>query len=315
MLVGDMDLSIIIVSFNTKDLTCECLQSIYDQTKSVSFEVWVVDNDSCDGSADMIEREFPQVHLIRSGSNIGVAAAANIGLKASTGRYVLTLNSDTVIVDGAMDRLVCFMDTHPDAGGATGRLIRPDGSEHPKLFGNPPTLKLQILVALSAFHKRFADIANSVKFGEYDDYSRTQHVPCVWWGTCFIVRREAMEQAGMQDPRFFIYSEDVDWAMNIVKAGWKLYYVSDAEVIHYGGQSTKQASVKMMAMQWKNACRLIQKHYGFIFGTILRLVVAAVFGIRMIKWLVLYPIRRGMQKKEAFGISHMWAVIRGVLTY
>jgi GT2 family glycosyltransferase len=226
------DLSITIVSFNTKDLTRQTLQSIYDNTRSASFEIFVVDNASPDGSADMIEQEFPKVNVIRNDVNKGLAAATNQGLEKSAGRYVLALNSDVVVQPEAFDVLVHFMDEHPDAGGAIPKLVLPDGGAHPMFCGKAPTFKVEMMDALGALHSSIAEAVPTARVGMEIDISKTQEVPCILWGTSFIVRREVLETVGPQDPTFFVYSEDVDWSMRIAKAGWKQYYVSEACVIH-----------------------------------------------------------------------------------
>lgn len=309
------DLSVIVVSRNVKDLTRQCLASIYENTKEVSFEVILIDNGSSDGSPEMVEAEFPQVRLIRNAVGRGLARANNQGLEISKGRYLLTLNSDTIVQPGAFDKLVRFMDEHPDAGGATPKLVLPDGSPHPVFCGKAPTLKSELLDALSALHSRIAEIAPKARFDTSIDFEKTQQVPCILWGTALIVRREAYQTIGEQDPRFFVYCEDVDWSMRLVKAGWKLYYVHDAVVVHYGGQSTKQASVESSAQLIRSKCRLIQKHYGLLAGAVLRLTITLVCGLRLLKWLFLYPISRNAKSKAKARIGQMWASICAAVKY
>lgn len=304
------DLSIVIVSFNTRDLTRECLRSIFENTKGIALEVFVVDNASSDESAEMVETEFADVKLIRNDVNKGLAAATNDGLNPSLGRYVMALNSDTVISSGALARLVGFMDDHPEAGGTTPKLTLPDGGLHPQFFGDVETLGKVIKEAISPLSSEKQD-----KPVESIDLETTREIPCVHWGTAFIVRRETFENVGGQDPRFFVYAEDIDWSMRITKAGWKLFYVADAEIVHYGGESTKQASVKMQAQLWKSKCRLIQKHYGLPAGLVLRLAVASVSFIRLIKWLPLYAFKPSSREKSMLRIDQMWAIMRAALTY
>lgn len=309
------DLSVVIVSYNTRDLTRQCLQSIFENTRGVSFEVWVVDNNSSDDTVEMVQREFPQVNVIRNEINKGLAAATNQGLAASTARYVLALNSDVVVLPDAFVKLVRFMDAHPEVGGATPRLLLPDGSPHPAFYGRVPTFKVELLEALAPVCTSIAKAVPRARFGRGLDYENTQEVPCILWGTCFIVRRKVLETVGLQDPRFFVYGEDVDWSMRMTKAGWKLYYVADAEVIHHGGQSTKQASAKMFAQLFKSKCRLVQKHYGLLAGLALRLAVASVCGMRMAKWIGVYMIRQRMRSEAAARIHQMWKIVSAVLAY
>lgn len=185
-----------------------------------------------------------------------------------------------------------------------------------RLFcGRVPTLRTELLDALAPIHRSIAKAVPAARFGEDISYEETQEVPCILWGTGFIVRREAIESVGPEDPRFFVYGEDVDWAMRISKAGWKLYSVADAEVIHYGGQSTRQLSATMLAQLQKSKCRLIQKHYGLLAGLTLRLAVALVSAIRMAKWIGIYLVRRRRRSEASARIQQMWTVVRCVIAY
>jgi GT2 family glycosyltransferase len=310
------DLSIVMVSFNTLNLTKQCLQSIYRNTANITFETWVIDNNSFDGSAEVIELEFPQVHLIRNNRNKGVAAATNQGLEKSRGRYVLTLNSDTVILPATFEKLVRFMDEHPDAGAATPNLIRPDNSPHPNVIGKLPTLKSELLDVLSRtrWHKKIDVLVLTARYGEWTDYSRTREVPFILWGTCLIVRREVLKTVGFQDTRFYVYFEDWDWLMRIVKRGWKLYYVAEVEVVHYGGQSTKQISTKMLAQYWRSRCRGMVKHNGILAGLLLRAVIATLYGVKIVRLIVLSLMRPAERPAALVYIRQMEAIISGVLS-
>jgi hypothetical protein len=309
------DLSIIVVSYNTQYLTAQCLRSIYESAGKVSFEIWVVDNNSSDGSADVVERDFPDVHLIRNKDNKGLAAATNQGLEQSRGRYAVALNSDTVILDSAFEKLVKFMDDHPDVGGVTPKLLLPDKSLHPWFVGNRPNLKSELADAFAPISKKLSAGIPELRFGKYTDPDRTQEVPCILWGTCFLVRDEILKTVGLQDPRFFVYGEDTDWAMRIGEAGWKLFYFADAAIIHYGGQSTKQAGARMSAQLCKSRSRLIQQHYGLWAGSMLRLAFASLSMVWLLRWLPAYAFSSSSREKATDRISRNWAIIRAVLTY
>lgn len=310
-----VDLSVTIASYNTKDYLHECLNSIYSSVESVSFEVIVVDNASHDGSPEMVRGEFPTVNLICNADNVGVAVATNQGIEASTGRYFITMNSDTVVQPGALDRLVEFMDAHPDVGAATARLVLPDGREHPPACGNQPSFRSDMLSALSAVSSRIRDMLPAVRFGKPIDYRETQEVNCVLWGTAMIVRRKVIDTVGGQDPRFFVYGEDTDWSMRIARAGWKQYTVGDAVIVHYGGQSTKQASIRMFAQLYKSRCRRTQKHNGLAAGLALRATIASLSLIKILKRAILYLLRPAARAEVGAEIARLWAVVRAVVTY
>jgi len=267
----------------------------------------------------MVEHEFPDVNLIRNKLNRGLAAATNQGLKKSKGRYALTLNSDTLIHPGTFDKLVRFMDEHPDAGGATPRLLLPDGGPHPNFIGNLPTLKSELLSTLNhtplVKTKKLQRLVSAAWYGKWTDYSRTQEVPFILWGTCLIVRCEVLKTVGMQDPRFFVYSEDWDWALRIVKSGWKLYYMADVTIIHFGGQSAKQSSEKMKTQAWKSRCRMWQKHNGLMAGFIFRAVVILIFSLKILKLFVFSTCRSSESLMNKNSIRQMREIIRAVLTY
>lgn len=304
------DLSISIVNYNTKDLTRQCLASIIENTH-VSFEVFVIDNASKDGSLESLESEFPQFTVIGNAVNVGLAAATNQGLSKSRGRYVMALNSDTVMTPSALDRLVQFLDEHSEVGGVTPRLVGPEGSAHPPFCGKIPTLKMAIDEAASPMFSKDRSVDD---VGVMTDYSNTCEVECVLWGTAFVIRKSVYDQIGGQDERFFIYAEDVDWSMRITKAGWKIFFVADSEVIHYGGQSTKQASTKMLGFLWKSKCRLIGKHYGVLSGLLLRATIISVCMFRLSKWVVLSTFRRSCQSHAKMRIDGMRAIIDAAIT-
>ncbi len=133
------------------------------------------------------------------------------------------------------------------------------------------------------------------------------------WGTCFIVRREILEIVGLQDPAFFVYCEDWDWSVRIKKNGWKLFYVPEAVVIHYGGQSSKQAPNRMFAQMWKSKCRFLRKHYGWVTAVAARLGLVLVCGARICKWTFFRLVRPGERNKADQRIDLAWTIIRAVV--
>lgn len=308
------DLSITIVSYNTCELTKQCLQSIAANQGNITSEIYVVDNNSSDGTVEMITKEFPSVNLIVNKDNKGLAAATNQGLFPSEGRYLLALNSDTELKPGAFETLVRFMDEHPRAGGAMPKLILPDGGDHPRVWGNKPTLKAELIAYIAPLSKWATKALPEARFGKDPIGDANREIPCILWGTSFIVRRETFEQVGGQDPRFFVYSEDVDWSMSISKAGWELYYVPEACVIHYGGQSTKQASAKMSAQLVRSRCRLIRKHYGILSAGILRLAIVFIYGAVLLRWLPALLIPGKIKEKASSKTELIWKTIVAALS-
>ena len=251
-----MNLSIIIVNWNTRDLLAKCLASIFAYPPSSQFEVWVVDNASSDGSTNIVSQDFPQVRLIRNSSNLGFARANNQAIRQATGRYVLLLNPDTKVMPGALPVLVAFMDESPTSGAAGPRLLSPDGklqiSSHPS-----PTL-------LREFWRLF-HLDNLRPYSVYAMHAWDLVHPRpveVLQGACLILRREALDQIGLLDEDYFIYSEEVDLCYRLKKAGWQTYWVPESEVIHFEGQSTRLVAREMFLQLYKSKLLYFRKHHG-----------------------------------------------------
>ena len=261
------DLAIVIVSWNTRDLLHDCLTSVY-ANRGVDFQVCVVDNASTDGSAEMVEREFPQAHIIRSLRNGGFAYANNMGLTTwglgecdggGAPRYALLLNSDTVVPPDAMVQMVAFMETHPEAGAAGPKLVRLDGTLDLACRRGFPTPQASFykLFGLSKLFPR-----NS-RFGRYNltylDPDQLTEVDSVN-GAFMLVRAQAIEQAGLLDEAFFFGGEDLDWAYRIKAAGWKIYYNPVVVVQHIKRASYRhnpQAHYEFERAMWL----FYRKHY------------------------------------------------------
>jgi GT2 family glycosyltransferase len=237
-----MDLAIIIVNYNTRELLQACLNSIFASEGSLSFKVVVVDNASTDGSIGMVKSDFPQVELISSQVNGGFAYANNLGLRhvgfgepgsalASAPRYALLLNPDTVLPATALADMVQFMDDRPDVGAAGPKLVRPDGSLDLACRRAFPTplVSFYRMIGLSRLFPR------SPIFGRYNmtfaDPDLLLEVDAVV-GAFMMVRREAIAQAGLLDETYFMYGEDLDWAYQIKAKGWKVYYNPAVTVLH-----------------------------------------------------------------------------------
>jgi hypothetical protein len=239
-----IDLSIIVASYNTRDILRGCLNSIYRNTKGITFEVLVVDDCSTDGSPEMVQESFPQVRLIRNTSNLRYVKTNNIGLCAAQGRYGLLLNSDVEVQAGAFEALVRFMDVHPDAAAAGPKLINPDGSvQHCiRSFVGLPTLIFQAL----NLHKIWP--TNPITNHYYNltlDYNKVQIVEHIGT-TSFIIRRNIWETYGRLDERFEQFGGDFAYCRMLGQHGQNIYYVPDAVVLHYGSQAINQNGLQQI---------------------------------------------------------------------
>ena len=271
----DPALSIVVVSYNVCDLLVKCLESV--ASSRLPTEVFVVDNASRDGSAAMVREKFPHVHLIENAENRGFAAANNQAFAHTRGRYVLMLNPDTEVRAGALETLVQFMDAHASrhAGACGGKLVYGDGTLQHSAFAFPSLA--QIFLDFFPLNWRLTD---SRLNGRYPRKRYARGAPFQIdhpLGADFLVRREAAEQVGWLDDKFFIYCEEIDWAMRIKRAGWQIWCVPQAVIVHHEAQSTRHASRRdaMFVELWRARKRLFEKHYSRAFRWAARLIVRA----------------------------------------
>jgi GT2 family glycosyltransferase len=225
-----MDISIIIVNWNTRDLLQNCLESIHKTIRDISYEIICVDNASQDGSVAMLQEKHPEVRLIQNEKNRGFGAANNQAMHVMTGRYALLLNSDTVLAENAVRELFTFMEAHPDAAMACGQLLNADGSKQNSVASFPDLLTL--LTNTSLLEYLFPNCYPSKRY-KHDQPIEVDS--CI--GACFLVRKRAIEDVGMLDERYFFFFEETDWAYQMKKDGWRVYHVPTAFIYHFQGQS------------------------------------------------------------------------------
>jgi len=280
-----IDLSLIIVSYNVRELLEQCLKSVNSQQltvnsnslftvhRSLVTETVVVDNASSDDSAAIVREKFPSVQLIANKENRGFAAANNQGFAESRGRYVMMLNPDTVVREGALETLVKFMDAHPRAGACGGKLVFPDGSLQHSAF-HFPTLA-QIFLDFSPVNWRLIESRINGRYPRSwyvrGEPFRIDHP----LGADFLVRREAAEQVGWLNEKYFLNCEEIDWAMRIQRAGWEIWCVPQAEIVHYEAQSKKQFRDESFVNLWRARFYLFNKHYSRAFNWAMRWIVRA----------------------------------------
>lgn len=307
---GKYDLSVVIVNWNTKGLLRKCLKSVYAQAATMTFEVFVVDNGSADGSADMVETEFPEARLVRNIENVGFAKANNQAIKLTKGRYILLLNTDTVLLDGSLQTMVRSMDQHPDAGAAGCKLVNEQGAlEYScRSFPRPK-------VAFFLNHPWASAPLGDRWFRDYLlldwDHKTVRSVDFVT-GACLIVRRECIQEVGLLDEDFFMMVEDVDWCYRIRKEGWEIYYVPSAQVIHIKGASyAHDADDRRMRLEaHRSMIRFFEKHYQT--STVLRFrafaVAASLLGV--LKILLKCCAHRRFDEQIRQELVHHWTVAR-----
>ncbi|WP_435922655.1 glycosyltransferase family 2 protein [Paenibacillus sp. DYY-L-2] len=255
-----MDLSIIIVSYNTCRLTVDCLESVYGSETVYSYEVIVVDNASKDDSVQAIQESFPQVRLIANNDNTGFAKANNQAMEIAQGRYVLLLNSDTIVQKDTFQTMIAYMDGHPDLGAAGCKIILPDGTLDKACRRGFPTPSASFYYAFG-FSKLFPANPrfNQYQLG-YKDPNETYPIDCLV-GAFMLVRQETIRQVGRLDETFFMYGEDIDWCYRIKQAGWGIHYHPATYIVHYKGASSRRKPFKIIYEFHRAMWVFHRKHY------------------------------------------------------
>ena len=275
------NVSVIIVSWNTRGVLRDCLQSIYSQHEDLSLEVIVCDNDSQDGTQSMVRDEFPQVVLVENGSNLGFAAANNIGIRRARGQYVLLLNPDTVVHAGAIGTVYSFAKRHERAAVVGCRTLNGDGTLQRNCFLPPGVLNIAITIL--GLHRLFPRSRffgrERMTFWDLDDEREVAAVA----GCFMLVRREAAAEIGVLDDRFFMYAEEVDWCVRFRIGGWQVWYTPDATITHYGGVSAAIVPTQMREQMQRSLLLFLRKYHSrpyvlacrmlMIFGLVFRAVV------------------------------------------
>ncbi|HID30049.1 MAG TPA: glycosyltransferase family 2 protein [Desulfobacterales bacterium] len=274
-----MDISITIPNTNKKDFLRKCLCSLYEHTSGLNFEVIVIDNASTDGSAEMVEREFPDVRLIRNTERLGSSANFNRGLRISKGKYWAVLHEDTMVTPGLFPQLVAFLNAHPEAGLIAPKSIFPDGSldssarKFPSLWGE----------ILDGFFGRWI---KPDLFYRYPEEQGDEPFQPDWISaTCLIFRPKALAEVGLFDEGFWIFYEETDLTYRLRRAGWQVYMLPFVAVIHHRGVTSGQPVSPLVARHWlPSRYRFFRKHYGPKALLALRTVDCIVSLLRLVRW-------------------------------
>jgi GT2 family glycosyltransferase len=310
--MGMIDLSVVIVNWNAKEPLKRCLESVYEETTGTTFEIFVVDNASGDGSSQMVRHSFPQVKLVENEENVGFARACNRGLCRAQGRYVVLFNPDTWLPDDALGQMVAFLDKHPNVGVLGPRIVDRDGIVDPRCARRYPSLRSELFEKLR-LDRRFP---HSRLFGDYLmtywDHKDPRDVDALS-GACMVIRREALDQVGLLDEDFFMYSEDTELCFRLKQAGWRVVYWPAARVRHWGGYSTSRVRDAMGVEALRSTNRLFRKCYGTIPAMAHRLMVATVTVGKLIAFAAGWLAARNAGQRARF--AHKLALHRRVLRW
>jgi GT2 family glycosyltransferase len=255
----DFDLTIIIVSWQVRDLLKECLVSIFRETKNLEFEVIVVENASRDQTVEMVAEFFPKVAIISSLKNLGFGKACNLAIKQASGRYLLFLNPDTIIINRAIEKMVKFMESDPQIGISGCKILNHDLTLQPSVR-KFPRLSDHLAMLFKLHHLIKLDRYLMTNF----DCQKNQEVDQVM-GAFFLVSRKCLDKIGVFDERYYIWLEEVDYCLRCKQADFKVVYTPVAEIVHLGGQSFSQK--RNIKNQWnfsQSRCRYFLKHQGFL---------------------------------------------------
>jgi len=268
------DLSVVLVCWNNRTYLEPCLDALYQSGLNCCFDVVVVDNGSTDGSQAMVQQRFPSVRILQNDRNVGLSRASNQGIVATTGRYILLLNNDTVVNGPSLDAMVDFLAKTPKAGAVGGRLLNPDGTFQAG-YANFSSLKEEFLIT--------THLGERVWPGYPAHFDQNEAIPVGWLSSaCLLVRRAAIYQVGLLDEAYFIYGDEADLQYRLQQAGWAVYYLPDATTIHYGGRSMDRW--KRRRMVYRGKMLFYQKNYGPVRAAALRFMLGSLSAAKLAGW-------------------------------
>jgi len=267
-----MKLSIVIVNWKTKELTAAAIASVFAQTKALLFEVILIDNNSGDGSVEALRAQFPQITIIANEHNLGFGRANNQGMRQAKGQYVMLLNSDTVVLDHALEKMVAYLDEHPEVMMVGPKVLNADGTfQHAcrRMLPTPASSFYHLFGLVKIFRR-------SARVNAYKGYNRepntTEPVEALS-GAAMMFRRQVFEITGGFDERFFMYGEDLDLCKQVFDRGWKTMFLHTAEIIHYGGASSNKRRTQSIVNFYDAMWLYYHKHWGSVHMWIIRSLV------------------------------------------
>jgi len=298
-----MDISIVIVNWNTKDDLRAALQSCYDHGEPRRIETIVIDNGSSDGSVEMVREEFPQTTLLANSDNRGYTAACNQGMREAVGRYYLMLNSDAQLTAGCLQELVRVMDAYPDIGTAGAQLHYPDGSDQPSAY-RFPTLSSRLLPAT------WVHAAEAISAAPSGGSANIYQVDWVV-GACHLVRAEAVAQVGMMDERIFMWYDDADWCLRMAQAGWRRVVAVEAVCVHKARKSAEALPPLRRNLQMSmSEFAYFRLHHGAIKTAALWAARTMYSLAKTIAFGLVWPLMAGRNRRIAEALSFNWGRLR-----
>jgi len=304
-------LSIVIVTWNCKEFLRECLESLAKYRCDAAAEIIVVDNDSRDGTAELMGECYPEVTLIQNGENLGFARGNNVGLRICSGKYICLINPDVRVLDGCIQRMMGYMERNPRVGLLGPRMLDANGVSGRSYMGAPTLWNLFCralsLDALFPHNKLFGGF---LMF--YFDRSRTAEVD-ILNGWFWMTRRQALDEAGPLDENLFMYADDLDWSKRFRDAGWKVVYFPEAESIHYGGGTTARAPIRFSVEMQKANFQYWQKNYSRVSQGAYLAVLSLHQIVRLFGYSVAWLCRKANRDEAEFKLKRSLACLQWVL--
>ena len=299
------DLSIVIVTWNVKKYVQECLTSLAKGSESLSVETIVVDNASTDGTAELIRTQFPHVSLIESDANLGFARANNIGIKLANGKYICLINPDVNIPPDCLPKMFQFMEQQPTIGLLGPKMLGPNGDVGRSGMRFPTVWNCFLrALALDSLFKGTGIFGGRLMSDFQFNQTRDIDVLNGWF---WMARREALDQTGLLDERFFMYGEDVDWSKRFHLAGWRVVFYADAEAVHYGGASSSNAPVRFYIEMQRANLQYWKKHHGRISFFFYLLTVWLNHITRTMGYGFVYLVKRSLRREALFKMKRSYA--------
>lgn len=255
-----MEFSIIIVNYNTKELLQGCIRSIFQNTKKVTYEIIVVDNNSIDGSQHMVKKTFPDVLLLCNKENVGFSRANNKAYRHSKGEYLVFLNSDTLILDSAIEKMINYLQSHPQVGIVGPKILN---YRHQPFSSFQRFLDVKKLFLGSKYLKHVLNVERYRM--NYPSYNFTAIQDVEWVsGACLAVRRDVFEKVGFWDENYFLYYEDMDLCYQVFKSGYRVVYYPEAEITHLFGQSARKSTRNLKKINKNSMKYYFKKNYPLV---------------------------------------------------
>jgi len=301
------DLSIIIVSYNTKKLLKNCIESIYETAKNMNYEIIVVDNASVDGSPELIEEEFNSVALIKNKANLGFARANNQAIKLAKGRYLLLLNSDTILREGTIETMVHFIERTPRAAAVGPKVVGADGTLQNKGFFFPSIFfSVVILFGINRF---FPEKIKRRLFPQfYWDENDVREVDYLE-GSCLLLRKEAVDEVGLLPEEYFMYFEDAEWCFRAKERDYEIWYLPTAEIIHYGSSSQLGKKTEVFC---RNRLLFYKRNVGVLKGVIVTMLMICASSVDFFR-ILMKPRNRKEYGRIKEQLNEQFGLLKGLI--